>query len=187
MAKLLDQILVIDVESTCWQGPPPRGEVSEIIQIGLTPVDTSTLQRLEKRSILVRPERSTISNFCRELTGLTPNMFSESVSYREALRVLKKEYSAHDRLWASWGDYDRKQFERVCDQYGYAYPFGRSHLNIKTLFSIVLAEEAELGLDEACARVNMPLEGRHHRGDDDAWNIAGLLCRLLQVARGGIL
>lgn len=186
MAKLLDQILVIDVESTCWQGAPPPGEVSEIIQIGMTPVDVATLERVEKRSILVKPVKSTISDFCRELTALTPDMFGNALSFREALRILKKEYHAHDRMWASWGDYDRKQFERVCAEYGYAYPFGRSHLNIKTFFSVVLVEERELGLDEACARLGLPLEGRHHRGDDDAWNIAAILCRLLEKARGGL-
>jgi hypothetical protein len=30
----------------------------------------------------------------------------------------------------------------------------------------------------------MPLEGTHHRGADDAWNIAGVLCRLLADMRG---
>ena len=187
MAKLLDQILVVDVESTCWDGPAPPGEVSEIIQIGLCPVDVRTLQRLEKRSILVRPVRSTISPFCRELTGLSPEMFHEAIPLREALRILKKEYCAQDRLWASWGDYDRKQFERVCEEFGYGYPFGRSHLNIKTLFSVVMAETREQGFDEACARLGLPMEGRHHRGDDDAWNIAAILCRLLEATRQRIM
>ena len=36
MAKRLDHILVIDIESTCWQGGfPPRGEANDIIEIGL--------------------------------------------------------------------------------------------------------------------------------------------------------
>lgn len=39
MAKLLDKIIVIDVESTCWEGPPPEGQVSEIIGIGVATVD----------------------------------------------------------------------------------------------------------------------------------------------------
>jgi inhibitor of KinA sporulation pathway (predicted exonuclease) len=36
------RILVIDLEATCWQGDPPPGETSEIIEIGnavLKPVD----------------------------------------------------------------------------------------------------------------------------------------------------
>ena len=27
---------VVDVEATCWKGPPPPGAVNEIIEIGLT-------------------------------------------------------------------------------------------------------------------------------------------------------
>jgi inhibitor of KinA sporulation pathway (predicted exonuclease) len=40
-----------------------------------------------------------------------------------------------------------------------------------------------MGLDGACDHLGVAMEGRHHRGDDDAWNIAGLLCRLLKAAR----
>src|SRR5689334_6339207 len=71
MAKLFDQVLVIDIESTCWQGPPPRGQLSEIIEIGLCAVDLRTLERLEKRSIMVKPVRSRVSEFCTSLTTLT--------------------------------------------------------------------------------------------------------------------
>jgi inhibitor of KinA sporulation pathway (predicted exonuclease) len=35
MARRLDQILVVDVESTCWEGEPPDGQEPEIIEIGL--------------------------------------------------------------------------------------------------------------------------------------------------------
>jgi inhibitor of KinA sporulation pathway (predicted exonuclease) len=67
MARQLDQIPVIDMESTCWQGKAPIGQVGEIIKIGVCPVDVATLQRLEKRSIPVKPEQSEISAFCTEL------------------------------------------------------------------------------------------------------------------------
>ena len=53
MAKYLDQVLVVDVESTCWNGAPPAGESSDIIEIGLCVLHLSSLERLEKRSILV--------------------------------------------------------------------------------------------------------------------------------------
>ena len=35
MARKLDQILVVDVESNCWDGPPPDGQESEMIEIGV--------------------------------------------------------------------------------------------------------------------------------------------------------
>ena len=34
VAKRLDQIVVIDVEATCWEGDPPAGQASEIIEEG---------------------------------------------------------------------------------------------------------------------------------------------------------
>jgi hypothetical protein len=36
----------------------------------------------------------------------------------EACRILAQEYQAPARLWASYGDYDRKQFERNCGEFG---------------------------------------------------------------------
>ncbi|WP_433685764.1 hypothetical protein [Nocardia sp. CA-119907] len=42
-----------------------------MIEIGLTVVDLSARERIAKHRILVRPERSSVSPFCAELTGLT--------------------------------------------------------------------------------------------------------------------
>lgn len=57
------------------------------------------------------------------------------------------------------------------------------HLNVKTLFAIAFGYHHELGLGEAYKKLGKTLEGTHHRGDDDAWNIAGVLCLLLQQMR----
>ena len=182
MPRQLDEILVVDVESTCWSGEPPPGQTSEIIEIGVCPVNFQTLTRGEKRSLLVRPEHSKISPFCTQLTTLRPEMFDDAMRFPEATRILKKEYQSKKRLWASWGDYDRRQFERVCKLYGAGYPFDVSHLNVKTLFALGLSTH-ETGMENACQRLGLPLEGTHHRGDDDAWNIAGILCEVLKRLR----
>jgi inhibitor of KinA sporulation pathway (predicted exonuclease) len=57
-------------------------------------------------------------------------------------------------------------------------------MNLKTLFGVAYGDLKESGVDEACERIGMTLEGTHHRGVDDAWNIAGILCRLLAKIRG---
>jgi len=46
MARRLDQIIVLDVESTCWDGPPPPGEENEIIEIGICTLEVATGERL---------------------------------------------------------------------------------------------------------------------------------------------
>jgi inhibitor of KinA sporulation pathway (predicted exonuclease) len=68
---VLDHVLVIDVESTCWDGPPPEGQRGEIIEIGVCALDVGSLERQERRSVLVRPENSEVSPFCTELTTIT--------------------------------------------------------------------------------------------------------------------
>ena len=55
-------------------------------------------------------------------------MFADAGSLGDAAKILKNDYLSKDRLWASWGDYDRRQFERVCKDQDVGYPFGPSHL-----------------------------------------------------------
>ena len=179
MAKQLDQILVIDIEATCWPGKTPAGQENEIIEIGICTVDVASRRRLEKRSILVKPERSRVSEFCTKLTTLTQEDVEQGITFREACSILKKEYSSKKRLWASYGDYDRRQFERQCNARHIAYPFGPTHLNVKNLFALIYGLKKEVGMSKALELLALPLEGVHHRGGDDAWNIARVLCTIL--------
>ncbi|MFB9718643.1 3'-5' exonuclease [Planobispora longispora] len=174
---------VIDVEATCWTGQPPPGHVNEIIEIGLTVVDVSARRRVSRHRVLVRPTRSTVSDFCTELTGLTQAEVERGVTFAEACRILVEEYGAGERPWASWGDYDRRQFARQSQADGVPYPFGypaeRTHTNAKAVFAAAYGLRKRPGMDHALQIAGLPLEGRHHRGEDDAWNIAALVLDLL--------
>ncbi|MEU6038019.1 3'-5' exonuclease [Actinomadura sp. NPDC047616] len=173
---------VVDVEATCWEGRPPGGQVSEIIEIGLCVVDLETRERVERHRVLVRPERSSVSAFCTELTGLTQEEVDGGIGFAEACALLEREHRAHSRAWASWGDYDRKQFERQCAAAGVRYPFGRRHTNAKATYSAAHGLPRRLGMAGALRHAGIPLEGRHHSGVDDAWNIGALVLNI--VARG---
>lgn len=169
---------VIDVEATCWAGEPPPGAVSEIIEIGLTVVDLDTGERVARHRILVRPARSAVSPFCTELTGLTQAEVDTGVGFSEACRLLAAEHRAGSRPWASWGDYDRHQFTRQCLATGTEYPFGSRHTNAKLVFTDAHGLRKRPGMAQALRIAGLPLEGRHHRGEDDAWNIGALILGL---------
>ena len=179
MARQLDQILVLDIEATCWEGTPPAGQEAEIIEVGVCPLVVTTGERLTRQSILVRPTRSTVSAYCTALTTLTHEQVGAGVSFSQACTRLSREFRTRDRVWASWGDYDRRQFERQCAAEGVAPPFGPNHLNVKTLFALMESLPQEVGMDEALGMLHLPLEGTHHRAGDDAWNIALILATLL--------
>jgi len=185
VAKKLDQILVVDLEATAWAEDPPPGEIHEIIEIGLCVLDVATGRRGANPSILVRPTCSRVSDYCHNLTTLTQEQVEAGVSLAEACRVLREEYGARRRPWASWGDYDRRQLRRECQAKGVEYPFGDRHINVKTLFALVRGLNKEVGLDRAMEMLGWPLEGTHHRGGDDAWNIARILAWLLAAAQSG--
>lgn len=171
---------VVDVESTCWEGPPPPGQVSEIIEIGLCVIDTVTLERRERHRFLVRPQHSTVSAFCTGLTGLTAQDVADGMTFQEACETLQRQHRASSRSWASWGDYDRRQFEHQCRVQRIPYPFSSRHVNVKTTFAHAFDLNKKPGMHEALAHAGLPLEGRHHRGEDDAWNIAALVVLLMR-------
>ncbi|WP_201294856.1 MULTISPECIES: 3'-5' exonuclease [unclassified Nocardiopsis] len=168
---------MVDVEATCWQGPPP-GQASEIIEIGLTVVDLDARRRVARHGLLVRPERSSVSDFCTGLTGLTRSEVDGGVGFAEACRWLAEEHRARTRAWASWGDYDRDQFTRQCRTTGTEYPCGLRHTDAKRVFGAAHGMERAPGMHRALAMAGLPLDGRHHRGEDDAWNIAALVLGL---------
>ena len=180
MAKDLSKILVIDVEATCWPKDKPTDEQSEIIEIGLCVINTQSCQRIEKRALLVKPTKSQISLFCTKLTTITREMVAQAPTFPEVLQTLKKEYGAKSCLWASWGDYDRRQFERQCKAENLGYPFGPTHLNVKNLFALSHKLKREVGVAKAFEILGWEMEGTHHRGIDDAWNIGRVLGYLLQ-------
>ncbi|WP_067691562.1 3'-5' exonuclease [Nocardia jejuensis] len=170
---------VVDVEATCWDHPNPPGQPNEIIEIGVCVLDIDTRQRVAKRSILVRPARSQVSEFCTRLTTLTAEQVAGGLSFAQACEVLRTEFHSDSRPWASWGAYDRKQFETQCAATGVRYPFGSRHTNAKLAFSAARDTRKRFGMAGALYISNIPLEGTHHRGDDDAWNIAALIIEMM--------
>lgn len=184
--KQLDKILVVDVESTCWEGQPPAGEESEIIEIGVCLLSVADGDRGDRASILTHPERSKVSAFCTGLTTLTQEQVDGGISFAEACSILANEYASGKRLWASYGDYDRQMFEHQCRLGGVPYPFGKGHINVKSLLAVAGGLHREVGLDRAMQHVGIQFEGTHHRGSDDAWNVAAVLWQLLRSARTGL-
>ncbi|MFC7815369.1 exonuclease domain-containing protein [Streptomyces sp. NPDC057367] len=174
---------VIDIEATCWEGQPPPGAVSEVIEIGLAVVDLVARERVARHRVMVRPARSRVSAFCTELTGITPVEADAGMSFAEACDTLVREHGAAVRPWASWGDYDRHQFVRQGAADGVPYPFGRpaerTHTNAKAVFADAHGLRRRPGMARALDLAGLPLQGRHHRGVDDAWNIAQLVLGLV--------
>ena len=184
--RYLDQIVVIDVESTCWEDEPPPGQESEIIEVGICTLDVQSGNRQERDSVMVRPIHSEVSPFCTQLTNITQEQVAQGVLFEDACAVLCTRWKTKERVWASYGDYDRGMFERQCKRLSVKYPFSAGHINVKTLLAVTYGLKHETGMDKALNLLNIPLEGTHHRAGDDAWNIAAILSRIILATRPGL-
>lgn len=182
MGKNINKLIVVDVEATCWEGDPPKGQKSEIIEIGISQIDLKTLHLFgPPENILIKPVCSTVSEFCTKLTGLTQQNADGGKSLYDICSYIKNKYKSVHQPWASWGDYERNMFDRECPKEH--YPFGSRHLNLKSLFSMLFGLPHELGMDKALSHLNIQLTGEHHRAGDDANNIARLAIEMFKLGR----
>lgn len=172
-----DDILVIDLEATCCQHDEfPRTEM-EIIEIGAVMVATSSLTIVDEFQTFIHPVRHPqLTSFCCELTTITQAQVDQAPSYPDAIAHLQAWLSSYPNyVFASWGDYDRKQFQQDSQYHQIPYPFPAEHINLKQGFARHQTANQRYGMAEALERVGITLEGTYHRGIDDARNIAKLL------------
>ena len=76
----------------------------------------------------------------------------------------------------SWGFFDVGQFRLDCTRFGVMFPeqFESDHLNIKQVFADREGVR-RCGMTAALDLLGLPLAGTHHRGIDDARNIARIV------------
>lgn len=187
MAKRFDKIVVVDLEATCWDedtlaGIAEKGEQdSEVIEIGVCAYYVQSGEVKDKMSILVRPENSTISEYCTNLTGHTwEGLRKHGMPYEGAVNKLRKHYGPKHRVMACWGNYDWYMISQQCLREDLPFPFGRSYINVKELHAITRRLDKALGLGAALEHEELEFIGTPHRGDDDAYNIAIILKKLLE-------
>ena len=117
-----------------------------------------------------------LTPFCIDLTSITQNEINQAPLYAEAIKRMNhwmRDYP--DSLFCSWGDYDRKQFQKDCKAKEVPYPFPEEHMNLKKEFSIAVHSKKRFGLAAALKYLKLDFQGTHHRGIDDAKNIAHIV------------
>ncbi|WP_323753276.1 3'-5' exonuclease [Marinobacter sp.] len=179
-----ETILVVDIEATCWEDQKtPDGEGQgihnmEIIEIGCALTNRQG-DLLDTQSFLVRPTRNPVlSDFCTDLTGITQSMVDAAPTLPEAIGAMNAWLGdlPDDFIWCSWGNYDRLHLEAQSLLDG-AQPgiLARPHLNLKRIWRRTTGQKSKNGFAHALAFHGLEFEGHHHRGVDDARNMARVL------------
>ncbi|KAF3888699.1 MULTISPECIES: 3'-5' exonuclease [Nostocales] len=168
--------LIVDLEATCSDdGFIPSGEM-EIIEIGAVMLNSSTWEIDSEFQQFVKPVRHPqLTKFCTELTTIRQEDVDKASGFPEVISQFKEWIELFPRnIFCSWGNYDKKQFLQDCEFHKVPYPFGSEHRNIKNEFSEYLGVSKGFGMAKALQHLGIELQGTHHRGIDDARNIAAI-------------
>lgn len=173
--RVLKRALFADLELTCWDGLPPVGETSEIIQIGIAELDLESLQIRRTFSRIVKPTRSKVSPFCEELTGITPHMAKAGRPFVEAANSARREFG--EAPWMAWGD-DETALKDAAALHGCASPLPGPQTNLAMMFYQLMGITRRPGLTEALRLMGLEFEGRAHDALTDAINTARLFAAM---------
>jgi inhibitor of KinA sporulation pathway (predicted exonuclease) len=180
-----DKLLIVDLEATCWKGRPPKGMRQETIEIGIAVLDLNSGEIDKEKGIITIPTNSKISWFCTELTSIDEKLIKkEGISFKEACEILLKDYDSKNYAWASWDDFDKKQFLKDCKHKKIDYPFSDLHINLKPLFSQLTQDGRQYGVKTALEYLELDFEGYQHRGVDDAYNTARIASNMIELIKG---
>ncbi|BES73889.1 exonuclease domain-containing protein (plasmid) [Marinobacter nanhaiticus D15-8W] len=150
----------------------------EIIEFGCA-LATRDGALLESKSFLVRPVRNPhLSDFCKKLTGIDQAMVDAAPEFSEVCQEINTWLMCPEKgfVWCSWGNYDRLHVQAEGDKHGASPVFMNfPHLNLKRIWRRTTGQRKKNGLAHALAFHDLKFEGQHHRGVDDARNIARLL------------
>jgi len=166
--------IVVDLEATCWE-KESSPERMEIIEIGAVRLASAAGPVEGEFAAFVRPVDSPqLSDFCRELTSIRQADVDAAEPFPKVLTRFLAWIGDEPYTLCSWGAYDLKQLRRDCERHGLVFPAGfERHVNLKQEHAR-LRRRPPAGMRGALAQEGLPLEGTHHRGIDDARNIARL-------------
>lgn len=172
--------IIVDLEATCWERDRHQQSRMETIEIGAVLMADADAESTEEFSVFIKPVREPkLSDFCTELTTITQADVDGAAPFPIAFRQFLEWIGPEPFIWCSWGAYDRTQLKQDCKNHGMAYPQAMErHLNLKPLF-VKKHNNKRCGMKKAMEILGLEATGTHHRGIDDARNIAKIARTIL--------
>ncbi|MFT5646954.1 MAG: 3'-5' exoribonuclease 1 [Aureispira sp.] len=169
--------IVLDLEATCWK---EKGKsTNEIIEIGALCIDSNKNILGEYCSFIKPILNSTLSDFCTELTTIEQKDVDAALLFPEVLQSFLDwmESFGPSYYLCSWGFYDRTQFKKDCTLHGLDTAWLKQHISLKHQYGDIHNLSRPIGMKGALEREGLSMEGTHHRGIDDARNIAKIFVK----------
>ncbi|MDC8003660.1 exonuclease domain-containing protein [Aureisphaera galaxeae] len=171
--------IIFDLEATCWEGWDKSQ--NETIEIGAVLVNDRK-EIISEFEQFVRPlKHPVLSDFCKDLTSITQSDVDNAPYFGEAIEKFKKWFNNDEEyVLCSWGFYDKKQLESDCEIHGLNADWVEKHISLKHQYGKFKKLRRAIGMKNALLHEKMNLEGTHHRGIDDARNIAKIFIKYFE-------
>ena len=168
-----------DLEATCWENTRNTNRM-EIIEIGAVEMLSARGSNTREFSRFVRPVvEPQLSAFCKQLTSISQADVDQVEIFWTVFHEYMEWIGPAPYTLCTWGAYDVNQFSIDCRRHGIPFPEEfNQHINLKKAFAHEFKVRS-CGMAKALQIAKIPLEGSHHRGIDDARNVAKLAALVL--------
>lgn len=164
--------IIFDLEATSWEDRNLPAD-KEIIEIAAVQLDDNLAAQSEFDSFVRPLENPVLSAFCSELTRIRQDRIDQAEPFATVFPRFLDWIGDGAITIASWGDFDLQQLQRDCKRHGLKFPkrWLKKHVDIKAAFAS-RHHIRPCSLLQALQMVHIPHEASHHRGIDDARQLA---------------
>ncbi len=181
--------IILDFEATCDDTDPPHPQ--EIIEFPSVLLELSSLTVVDSFEAFVRPHyHPTLTAFCKALTGIDQRDVDAADRFPTVFashQAWLAHHGLHDgnALMVTCGDWDLKtmlptQCAATIPPLKTVPAIYRRWQNVKRPFGQSMGTAKAPGMVGMLQALDLPLQGRHHRGIDDCRNITELYKALLR-------
>lgn len=171
--------IILDLEAAC--DDKVKSMMHEIIEIGAVKINEKE-EIIDTYDEFVKPIINPIlSEFCRNLTGIEQSQIDKADNFPEVVEKFKT-WINDDYFLCSWGYYDKKQLINDCKLHNLDSRWAEKHISIKHKYAKINKCKT-CGMMSALKREGIKPAGVHHRGIDDAKNIAKIFIKYFGVFR----
>jgi 3'-5' exoribonuclease 1 len=157
----------------------------EIIEIGAVMLNGYG-EVLSKFNRFVRPILNpNLSAFCQELTSIRQSDVDRANTFDKVAEAFQDwgMMFEEDYLLVSWGAFDRRMLIQDSELHDMDSDWAENHLNLKQQYTEMKRLNRPTGLKWAVEKEGFEFTGAHHRGIDDAINLAKIFVKYLDSWR----
>jgi len=171
--------IIFDLEATCWEHPRPTYK-QEVIEIGAVLVDEYAHATAVFSEFIQPIFHPTLSPFCKELTSIAQEDVANARLFPEVVEAFQEwmgYFDDEEYLLCSWGFFDKKIFVNNCELHQIDDDWVEPHISLKHQYQEIKSLRRKIGLKRAVEKEGFEFTGTHHRGIDDAHNLAKIFAK----------